>query len=164
MAFDCFLKLDGIPGESTDSKHKDEIEVLSFSWNIKQTIVNDGGGGGGAAGRAQLSDFSIVKHVDKASPVLMVAVCTGRHIQEGMFTVQESRGGRTAEAFKNGKASLEFLKIKFTDVLISSYQNGGGGTDQPMDQVSFHFDKVEISVLDGTGKWTQEGSCNVNQD
>jgi type VI secretion system secreted protein Hcp len=87
MAFDCFLKLEGIPGESTDSKHKDEIEVLSFSWNLKQAIV-EGGGSGGGAGKTQHSDFSIVKHVDKASPVLMLAVCTGRHIQEGLFTVR----------------------------------------------------------------------------
>jgi type VI protein secretion system component Hcp len=30
MAIDLFLKIDGIKGESTDSKHKDEVELLSF--------------------------------------------------------------------------------------------------------------------------------------
>jgi hypothetical protein len=29
-AFDSFLKIDGIPGESTDDKHKDWIEVISY--------------------------------------------------------------------------------------------------------------------------------------
>jgi len=33
---DYFLKLDGIPGESTDAKHKDEIELVSFSWGVTQ--------------------------------------------------------------------------------------------------------------------------------
>ena len=30
-AYDAFLKIDGIPGESTDDKHKDWIEILSFN-------------------------------------------------------------------------------------------------------------------------------------
>jgi type VI secretion system secreted protein Hcp len=154
MAFNAFLKIDGIPGESKDSKHKDEIEVLSFSWNIKQTLVSDGGGGGGA-GKAQVSDFTIVKHIDKASPVLMVAVCTGEHIRDAMFTVEDPRAAR------GGKGGEAFLKIKLTDVLVSSFQTGGGGTDQPMDQVGFHFDKVEFEVLDGTGRWTKATSCDV---
>jgi type VI secretion system secreted protein Hcp len=157
MAFDAFLKLDGIAGESTDSKHKGEIEVLSFSWNIKQTLVTDGGGGGGA-GKAQVSDFTIVKHIDKSSPVLMVAVCTGRPIRDGIFTVEDPRAARGA---KGGEA---FLKIKLNDILISSFQTGGGGTDQPMDQVSLNFAKIEISVRDSTGKWTTGDSCDFNKD
>jgi len=156
MAFDAFLKIFGIDGESTDSKHKDEIEVLSFSWNIKQTIVTDGGGGGGA-GKAQVSDFSIVKHIDRSSPVLMAAVCTGEHIRDAMFTVEDPR----AKGSKGGEA---FLKIKLTDVLISSFQTGGGGTDQPMDQVSLNFAKIEVAVRDSTGKWTQGTSCDFNKD
>ncbi|OSJ63249.1 hemolysin-coregulated protein, partial [Salmonella enterica subsp. enterica serovar Newport str. SHSN005] len=30
MAYDIFLKIDGIDGESMDDKHKNEIEVLSW--------------------------------------------------------------------------------------------------------------------------------------
>ena len=30
-AYDAFLKIDGIAGESTDDKHKDWIEILSFN-------------------------------------------------------------------------------------------------------------------------------------
>jgi type VI secretion system secreted protein Hcp len=151
MAFDAFLKIEGIEGESSNSKHKGEIEVLSFSWNIKQTIVS-GGGGGGGAGKAELSDFNIVKHIDKASPALMVAVCTGEHFRDALFTVEEPRGGRGGAAF---------MKIKLSDVLISSFQTGGGGSDQPTDQVSLNFAKVEIAVRDDRGQWSQAESCDV---
>jgi len=157
MAFDAFLKLDGIAGESTDNKHKGEIEVLSFSWNIKQSIATSDGGGAGT-GKAQVSDFSIVKHIDKSSPVLMVAVCTGQHIRDGMFTVEDPRAAR------GGKGGEAFLKIKLNDILISSFQTGGGGTDQPMDQVSLNFAKIEISVRDSTGKWTTGESCDFNKE
>ena len=37
MAVDIFLKLGDIKGESTDDKHKNEIEVLSFSSRASPT-------------------------------------------------------------------------------------------------------------------------------
>jgi type VI secretion system secreted protein Hcp len=155
MAFDAFLKLDGIEGESTAKKHEGEIEVLSFSWNIRNTITGNTGGGGGA-GKAVPSDFNIVKHIDKASPAIMVAVCTGEHIRDATFTVEQARGGRGGEAF---------LKIKLTDVLISSYQTGGGGNDVPTDQVSLNFVKLNIQVRDNRGQWVEETSCGfLKQD
>ena len=36
MASDYLLKLEGIKGESLDAKHKDEIEIESFSWGATQ--------------------------------------------------------------------------------------------------------------------------------
>jgi len=149
MAFDAFLKLGDIEGESTAKKHEGEIEVLSFSWNIKNTS-SGGTGTGGGSGKAVPSDFNIVKHVDKASPAIMVAVCTGEHIRDATFTVEQARGGRGGEAF---------LKIKLTDVLISSYQTGGGGNDVPTDQVSLNFVKLNIQVRDDRGQWVEEESC-----
>lgn len=150
MAFDAFLKIEGIDGESSNVKHKGEIEVLSFSWNLKQSISSVGGGGG--AGKTEVSDFNIVKHIDKASPQLMVAVCSGEHFRDALFTVEEPRGARGGGA--------AFLKIKLSDVLISSFQTGGGGSDQPMDQVSLNFAKIDVAVRDARGQWAQAESCD----
>ncbi|GAO92520.1 hypothetical protein PSA5_07405 [Pseudomonas syringae pv. actinidiae] len=36
MAFDAFLKIDGIPGESLDDKFKDWIEILSYTHGATQ--------------------------------------------------------------------------------------------------------------------------------
>ena len=36
MASDIFAKIGDIKGESLDDKHKDEIEVLSFSWGVER--------------------------------------------------------------------------------------------------------------------------------
>ncbi|MCP6726322.1 type VI secretion system tube protein Hcp, partial [Klebsiella pneumoniae] len=47
-AVDMFLKLDGVTGESQDSKHKGEIHIESFSWGMNQTGASGSGGGGGA--------------------------------------------------------------------------------------------------------------------
>src|SRR5919201_1623511 len=120
MAVDAFLKIAGVPGESSDIKHKGEIDVLAFSWNIKQSIAAPGGGGG--AGKAQVSDFSIIKRIDSASPVLFGAVCGGELFKDAVFTVETAGGGQ--------KGMSGFYKVTFTDVLISSVAPGGGGGDQ----------------------------------
>jgi len=153
MAFDAFLKIDGIPGESTNQKHKGEIDVLAFSWNIKQTIAS-GGGGGAGSGKAQISDFSIVKHIDAASPALFAAVCAGDHIKEALFTLEE--GGAP-----NKRGAAAFLKIKLTDVLISSYNTSGGAGDAPTDQVGLAFVKIEVAVRDDRGQWVAAESCDI---
>lgn len=141
MAFDYFLKLEGVDGESTDDKHKDWIEIDSFSWGLGQIIGEDGtqprggGGGGGGAGKVQIQDFNFVKKIDKSSPVLMLSCATGQHMKEGVLI------GRKA-----GEKPLEYLKIKLTDILISGYQTGGSAGDVvPTDQFSLNFAKIEFS-------------------
>ena len=112
--FDAFLKLDGIKGESADSKHKGEIDIESFSWGMTQTGVSATGGGGGA-GKVRLIDFCLVAKTSSASPLLMLNCANGAHIKEANFVVR-----------KAGGEQLEYLKIKLTDVLISSYKPGSG--------------------------------------
>ena len=132
---DYFLKLDGIEGEAQDSKHKSEIDLESWSWGETQTGTHVAGGGGGA-GKVAMQDFHFVMRVNKASPKLLLACATGQHIKEGTLTCR-----------KAGKEQQEFLKVKFTDLLVSSYQTGGSanGDVVPLDQISLNFAKIEMS-------------------
>lgn len=138
MATDYFLKIEGIKGESRDSKHKDEIDLLSFSWGATQTGTHAAGGGGGA-GKVQFQDFHFVMKMSKASPVLLQAIATGKHIKEASLVAR-----------KAGGTQQEYLKIKFTDVLISSYQSGGsqGGDEIPVEQISLNFAKINVEYAD----------------
>jgi type VI secretion system secreted protein Hcp len=131
---DYFIKFDGIKGESTDAKHKDEIDVEAWSWG-ETYAAGHGGGGGGGAGKVSMQDFHFVMRLNKASIGLMSACATGKHIKEA-----------TLSARKAGKQQQEYLFLKFRDVLISSYQTGGseGGDVVPTDQVSFNFAKIEV--------------------
>ena len=141
MAVDYFLKLDGIPGESTDAKHKDEIDVLAFSWGVSHPKAS--GPGGGGAGKAVFEDLLVVAHTSKASPKLWLACASGQHIKSAILTCR-----------KPGKAPLEFLKITLTDVLISSYEIDGSDEEPPLDQIALAFAKVETvyTPQDLTGK------------
>ena len=131
MAVDYFIKFDGIKGESADDKHKDEIDIQSWSWGESNVGAAEHGGGAGA-GKVSMQDFHFGMDLNKASVSLMKACATGQHIKEATFT------GRKA-----GKGQQEFLTFKFRDVLISSYQTGTA-EDLPFDQVSFNFVKIEV--------------------
>ena len=52
-AMDFFLKLDGIDGESQDSKHKGEFQLLNFTFGATQAHARDFVGGGHGAGKAR---------------------------------------------------------------------------------------------------------------
>src|SRR4051794_8702914 len=132
MAFDAFLKLDGIDGESQDRTYTNWIELESFSWGVTQPATS-GVGGGGGAGKVQFQDFHFVVNFSKASPELFRRCATGEHIKTGVVAVR-----------KAGEKPVEFYKIRLTDVLVSSYQEGGSGFDVPVDQVSLNFANLAV--------------------
>jgi len=134
MAVDYFLKIDGIPGESEDAKHKNEIYLESWSWGETNSGSHAGGGGGGA-GKVSMNDFNFVMRVNKASPKLFLACASGQHIKEALLTCR-----------KAGKDQQEYLKIKFNDLLVSTYQTGGSSGDVvPAEQIALNFSKIEVN-------------------
>ena len=131
---DIHLKLGDIKGESTDDKHKDEIDVESWSWGASNPGSMAQGGGGGT-GKVSFSDLNFVHRIDKASPNLWQACSGGDHIKEA-----------TLSSAKQGKGPQDFLIIKMSDVLITSVSvaesNGAGSV--PMENVALQFAKAEL--------------------
>jgi type VI secretion system secreted protein Hcp len=151
---DYFLKLDGIPGEANDKTHKGEIEVESFSWGEHQTGTASAGSGQGA-GKVQMQDFHFVMKVNKASPKLMLYCANGQPIKSAILTCR-----------KAGKDQQEYLKVTFTDSLVSSYQTGGapGASVVPLDQISLNFTKVEMEYKEQKADGTLGGSIKAFYD
>ena len=146
MAVDYFLKIEGIEGESEDDKHKNEIELSSFSWAELQSGSFAQGGGGGA-GKVQMKNLEFASPVSKASPKLMLACATGQHIKDATLTCRKAGGGQQ-----------EFLKLTLNDVLVSKYETTSqsqtigtdGATEEgyslgvPMDHVGLNFGKIQV--------------------
>lgn len=138
MALDAFIKIGDIKGGATDDKHKEWIDVLSFSWG---TVLEGGAGmaGGGAmtqAGRATGQDVNLVKPIDKSTPVLFQSCSEGKHIPE--VVVEFTTGGAR---------DLKYLSIKMNDCLISSIQHGwsSGGTDHT-ETVGIKYSKLTLTM------------------
>ena len=153
-AVDYFLKIDGIKGESTDDKHKAEIDVESWSWGESNAGSHAGGGGGGA-GKVVMQDFHFTMKINKATPELFLACAVGKHIKEATLTCR-----------KAGTEQQEFLKIKFSDLLVSSYQTGGsgGGGVLPTEQVSLNFSKIEYEYTPQKADGTLDGPVKAGYD
>ncbi|HOM28861.1 MAG TPA: type VI secretion system tube protein Hcp [Deltaproteobacteria bacterium] len=136
MAFDAFLKIDGIPGESTDDKHKDWIEILSYRHGISQPATASASSGGArSAERCNHSDFVVVKALDKASPKLALYCCNGTHIKEVKLELCRAAGDKQ-----------KYMEYKLTDVIVSSVVPTGtskGGETLPLEEVSFNYGKIE---------------------
>jgi len=131
MAVDIFAKIGDIKGESTDSKHKDEVEVLSYSWGVTNP-GQIGTGGGGGAGRATFQDLSIVHKIDKASPRLLEACATGQHLKEATITFR-----------KAGQKQQDFLIIKMNDVIITGVLQSALSSEAGSETVNLEFAKVD---------------------
>lgn len=156
MAFDAFLKIDGIEGESPDSKHSKEIQLLSFSFGADQPGSSNTGGGAGT-GKVNMHDLSVLKNVDKASPKLLVACATGQHIKSAVLTSRKAGGDQQ-----------DYMVVTLSDIIVSSVQASGqaNGTDGlPTEQVSLNFSKINFEYkeqgADGSLKGTVAGGFDV---
>jgi type VI secretion system secreted protein Hcp len=133
-AVDYFLKIDGIPGESQDAKHKDEIQVLSYSHGASQAGTMAFGGGGGA-GKVQMQDFHFMMCVNKASPKLWLACVTGDHIKSAVLTAR-----------KAGKTQVEYEKTTLTDLMVTAFNENGdaNASSLPVNSISLTFAQMQI--------------------
>ncbi|CAO4176355.1 Hcp family type VI secretion system effector [Methylorubrum aminovorans] len=143
MAVDIFLKLEGITGEAQDDKHKDEIDVLAWSWGAAQSGTTHMGSGSGS-GKVAIQDISLTKYIDRSSPTLFQFCCNGKHIAKGTLVVR-----------KAGEKPVEYIKIDIENIIVSHVSLGGsGGEDRLTENVTLNFSKVKyvytLQQKDGT--------------
>ena len=150
---DIFAKIGDIKGESFDDKHKDEVEVLSWSWGISQGAAASPGGGGGA-GKASFNDFTFTHRIDKASPNLMKACATGSHIKDATITVRNA-----------GKGQQEYLVIKMEDVVITEVMPSVSA-DGPVtaEHVGLQFAKVQVEYKPQKADGSLDGAVVFKYD
>ena len=161
MAFDTFIKIDGIEGESSDDKHAGWIEVTSFNTGLSQiTSATASSVGGASAERADFHDFSFTKQLDKASPKLALACADGTHIDSIIV-----------EICRAGTEKVKFMEYKMTNCIIGSVKTVGGG-EFPSEKVGIDFGKVQwaytVQKRQGggaagniAGGWDLQKNCKV---
>lgn len=144
MAFDAFLKIDGIDGESTTQGYEGWIELVSFNWGAV-AAVNPGflAGRGSASGRTMPEGFTFMKVTDSASPLIFAKMAQGSAFDKVSLACRLAGGSDPAGAPQDA-----FLKIDFSNVLISGYHEGGNtATDvRPVESISLNFTKIEFQT------------------
>lgn len=137
MAVDMFIKIGALKGESLDSVHAGEIDVLAWSWGMSNSGTAHMGGGAGA-GKANVQDLSFTKYIDKSSPALQLACLNGSHYDSTVLTIR-----------KAGGKPLEYIIITLSEVIVTSVSTGGsGGEDRLTENVTLNFAKVKFQYVE----------------
>src|SRR4051794_25987081 len=133
-AVDYFLEIDGIAGESADAKHKGAIVLDSFSFD-ESNIRPHATGSGAGAGKVEMQDLQLTMKASKASPLLLLACATGQHLKQAVLTVRRA-----------GKAQADFLVLRLSDVLVSTYSLSGHTETAPTEQASLAYARIELEI------------------
>ena len=124
-----FLEIEGIGGEATTSAHKGTIDVLSWSWGISQAVGT--------------GTVSLVKRIDKATPLLFVQCIDGTAIP--LATVYLTR--------QDGQT---FLQYDLRNVIVNSISHGGDVNNDglPDETLELTFDGATLTYtqFDAAGK------------
>lgn len=154
---DAYLKIEGIPGESTAANFKDWIEVVSYSHGVSQPAAAAVSTAGGASvGRCEHGDFMITKELDKASPILAQKCSEGAHLKEITLTLCRSTEG----------GQVQYMEYKLSNVIISSVAVGGSNQGLPAETVGLNYGKIEWKYTiqkreGGGGGGNTTGSWNL---
>ncbi len=128
MAFDAFIKIEGIENESTDDKHQGWIEVLHFEMGMTQKVSTTASSSGGAsAERATFQDFNFTKMLDKATPNLALACADGTHIDK-----------TAVEICRAGTDKVKFMAYELGNCIISKVSMESGG-EFPFENVGINY-------------------------
>jgi type VI secretion system secreted protein Hcp len=143
MAVNAYLYVDGVEGPSTSRKGC--IDVLSFSWGVSQTSTYGAGASGNEAkaGRADFSNLSIMKVLDKTTPLLCDHCASGDILKKVYLLYDKPVGDK----------QQPYFRVWIKDALVTSVQLSGSN-ENPTESISFAFQAVEIAYApekdDGT--------------
>jgi type VI secretion system secreted protein Hcp len=132
--------LDGVTGDAAGGA----LDVKSFRFGGKNTVGT--GSGGGGAGKVAFDDVRFQKLYDSSSPTLMLRMASGQHIPSVTFTFR-----------RPGAGGATFLTYKLTDVVVTSYLQGGDKERPLLENVELNFSRVEITFQPATGAPVKTG-------
>ena len=147
MVVDMFLKLKNpdVTGEATDTEHKGEIDVVSWSWGIQSSRDVSTGK---AAAKFKLNELLIVKRIDRSSPVLMQIAKNNKVVEQATLTLRKA--GTTQLTF----FTVELKNARVTAVNVQCENTTTQTSTEVVERVNFGFDHVTIT-------YTPQGSTGA---
>jgi len=147
-----FIKIGDLKGESSDDTHKDDIDVLAWSWGLSNS-GNAHMAGGAGAGKVNCQDLSLTKYIDLSSAKLIEAVCTGDHFEEAKLVVRKASGG---------DSPLEYIKITMKTVYVTNVSTGGsGGEDRLTENITLNFAEAKFEYFAQDNSGESAGDDNI---
>lgn len=154
MAFDAYLKIEGIAGESDRKGYENSVEIMSFSWGASNSVSHSAVSGQ-SAGRATSQSLSITKAFDKASPLFLKLLTLGKVTPKAELHCLKGTGSQQEP----------YLVIRLENVFVESL-SWSSGSEEAVEHVSLAFSKVSVSykLQDTAGKLKAAGVPEVAFD
>ncbi len=146
---DYLLELDGIDGESTIEGKEKQMQIES--WSFGASNPTSVGSSGMSGGKVSFQDFHFTKQVGKASPKLLLACASGKHIPKATLSVLRPGADR----------SMMYIKYTFTDIMVTSCKQSA---DPLMESISFNYTKIEMSYTPMTSSGTAGTAVTAGWD
>ena len=149
---DCFLKIDGVSGESTDKDHKAWSDLASFSFGCSHSSPPTIGSR--RKGSPAFDDLVAVKTADAATPQIQLLCATGKRIPQVTLEV----------VFKEGETIDEWrtLTVDIFDVSVSSAKSGVVANSSSLQGDSVLLRPGQAELTQGVGKY--ELSTSAEKD
>lgn len=136
MAFDAYMKIEGVSGESSDANYKEWIEITGYSFGNTQTTSGTASSAGGAsAGRTSLTAFHVTKELDTSSVKLLGMSCAGDHIKQVTIAVHRSGGDK-----------VKYFEIVMDEVIISSYTHVAQ-EGVPCESIQLNYGRIRTTYV-----------------
>jgi type VI secretion system secreted protein Hcp len=149
---DCYLKIDGIDGESKHKGAEGQIEVQTWDWDVTNASSPTVGGGSGV-GKAHPGMFTFMHFYDKASPTLAKSCASGKHLATAKLT-----------ASKAGEGQKEFLTVTLKQVTVTNIAIGGGTGGEVRETVSMMYADIEFEYKPQDDKGALGGAVKFGWD
>ncbi len=150
-ADDMFLQLGDVAGDATAKGYENWIELLSWSWGASNPTTVDAGTNKLSAGKVSVSDLSLMKAADSATPRLIAAVASGGHFPKAALAIRRSSDG------------FEYMRVWLEDVMVSSEQLSAGG-EKPTESLSLSFARYVVDYTPGPGKKTVSFGWDIGKN
>lgn len=130
----AFLSIDTIKGESRDDKHRDWIEIKSFSQDLVQPrSATASTSGGQTAARVNMSPVEIVKSIDLATTALHQAAANGTTFPKARIEFMR--------ADKDGNA-INYYAVELLNVLVHRVTASVDDEGMPQEVVHLSFGAI----------------------
>lgn len=152
-----FLRIEDIPGEARDERHRNWIEVSAVNWAVASGPFSHDR----VSSPARFHDFTVAKAVDKSSPLLALACASGRMLKSVLIEF----------VYGNDRRALVFYKVRVSDVLVRTIKgraisagSGRTGTATFHEEVAFSFDEIVWFYQPGaTDTWPVSAGYSIKE-
>jgi type VI secretion system secreted protein Hcp len=144
MGYAAYLHLDGILGECTEEAHRGWMTIDSFSHGVSHPEQGRG---------AFLSDLSIARMVDRATPLLARATAEGRLFREVRLELCRKDGSRA-----------RFMELRLTNARLTMHSLSGApqaDVRTPFESLGLACEKIEWLYFPAAFEPTPEAASEV---